>query len=355
LNSLASLTTYTAVLNDRELKFPRIEGFRYMIVMPHALANCPPYAAFFPGQGSQVVGMGKMLSEGSTTAQDVFARAEKQLPFALSSLCFNGPLEALTLTPHAQPAILAVSCAAFFTACREGQMPLPQAAAGHSLGEYSALVAAGSLSLEDAVLLVHKRGCYMQEAVPSGSGKMVAVLGKELEEIESALRLVSDKEVDIANINAPGQVVVSGSVDGVNCFLEVLGRGKFRELQVSAPFHSRLMAPARDALAKDIDALSFTNPVFPVLSNWSAAPLTEASQVQHALKEQVCGRVRWIECTKNALGYLPNALGIEFGEGAVVSGLIKKIAPHVQMHQLGSVESFSALSDLLHIQPSRSS
>ncbi|MCB0332826.1 MAG: ACP S-malonyltransferase, partial [Bdellovibrionales bacterium] len=215
------------------------------------------------------------------------------------------------------------------------------AAAGHSLGEYSALVAAGALSFEDAVQLVHKRGSYMQEAVPVGTGKMVAVLGKEIEEIESALSQV-DGIAEVANINAPGQIVVAGSAEGINAFVKCLENPKVKELPVSAPFHCSLMKPAEEKLAKDLKAISLSPATFPVYANYHAKPLTEPEEIREALRLQVCGRVRWVESMQAAIKDHTPSIGLEFGSGKVLSGLMKRIDRGLTCQSIGSLSDIEA-------------
>ena len=203
------------------------------------------YLALFPGQGSQKVGMGKELSANSEIARHFFDRAQKALGFDLANMCFDGPEDALTSTAIAQPAILTVSSICFELA-KEKKLNIA-CAAGHSLGEYSALVAAEALSFDDAVLLVHKRGRYMQEAVPVGSGKMLAILGKEVKEIEAAIAQLEQGIAQIANDNSPGQVVVAGDNKGIENLQKILAGSKIIELKVSAPFHCALMTAAGNA------------------------------------------------------------------------------------------------------------
>lgn len=281
--------------------------------------------ALFPGQGSQKVGMGKQLFDSHELAQEYFTMADKALGFSLSEICFSGPAEKLTSTAIAQPAILTVSVIAYEIARRDNPQMNIVAAAGHSLGEYSALVAARAISFSDAALLVHKRGRYMQEAVPKGQGAMVAVIGKELSDIESALSKVTTGIAQAANINAPGQVVVAGDIAGIEAFKAALGGGKVIPLDVSAPFHCKLMAPAATALAKDLDALTINKCAFPVYCNFTAQATTEPAQVRQNLKDQVCGRVRWVECMENAITEQNPTSATEFGEGKVLTGLMRKI------------------------------
>ncbi len=287
--------------------------------------------AFFPGQGSQKVGMGKELYEHYEIARSLFAQADEVLGFSLSNACFEGPADRLTLTEIAQPAILTVS-----VACYQLAMANPATAqraivaAGHSLGEYSALVAAGALSFEDAVLLVHKRGKYMQEAVPVGTGKMIAVLGKELPEIDSALGQVPAGEVaEVANINAPGQVVIAGSVAGVNSFVTHLGSAKVIELAVSAPFHCSLMKPAEERLRGDLATITIKPPAFPVVQNFTGQVAKDCEEIRENLARQVCGRVRWVECVqRGTTDFMPTAVW-EYGAGNVLTGLARRIVPEL--------------------------
>lgn len=282
--------------------------------------------ACFPGQGSQKVGMGKDLKDSSELARELFYKADKALGFELSKICFEGPQDRLTNTDIAQPAILLTSVISYKLIESRVKSQIV-CAAGHSLGEYSALVASNSISLEDAVLLVHKRGCYMQEAVPAGEGKMVAILGKEVSEIQDAINKVSKGVAAIANINAPGQVVIAGNINGVDEAINNLSAAKVISLQVSAPFHCSLMKPAEISLSKDLDALSIKEPEYPIIANVTAQATTSVEQIRALLKEQVCAPVRWVESVQYGIEkYMPNTL-MEFGAGNVLTGLSKRIAP----------------------------
>jgi len=297
--------------------------------------GAPRIFAMFPGQGSQKVGMGKELSEKTSLARELFDIADTRLGFSLSKLCFEGPEQDLILTKHAQPAILLVSVATYLLTAERFDTVV---AAGHSLGEYSALVAAGALEIGDAVELVHKRGIYMQEAVPAGVGKMVAVLGKEVVEIEDALAKVTGGVAEIANINAPGQIVVSGTKEGVDEFVSLLGGAKVVELAVSAPFHSSLMKQAEEKLAKDLQAVRIERPRFPVISNITARPVIEPEEIRTNLIRQVCGRVRWTESVEYVAAEVEIAGAVEFGAGATLTGLVKRTTTKFKGHSCDSAE-----------------
>ncbi len=302
--------------------------------------------ALFPGQGSQKVGMGRQLFEQYDIAKELFAKADEALGFSLSQICFEGPADKLTLTEITQPAILTVSTICFRLAQMQPQAGAHTivAAAGHSLGEYSALVAADAMSFEDAVRLVNKRGRYMQEAVPVGTGRMVAVLGKEVAEIQAAITANTAGVSEIANINAPGQIVVAGSIEGIAGFVEKLGTAKVIDLPVSAPFHCSLMKPAEERLRLDLANITISTPKFPVYQNFTASFTNDPDQIRENLALQVCGRVRWVECVDNALKEKTPEAVWEYGAGNVLTGLVKRINSGVARVNIDSPESLASMA-----------
>jgi [acyl-carrier-protein] S-malonyltransferase len=277
-------------------------------------------AYLFPGQGSQVVGMGRDLYEHSPEARALFDRADSVLGYAISKVCFEGPEDELRLTQNTQPALLVVSTAACALLGRD-----PAVAAGHSLGEYSALVAAGSLRFEDAVVLVHKRGRYMQDAVPVGAGGMAAVLGVPGGEIERRLAEVRSGVVEIANWNSDDQIVISGDKAAVEEAVAVIKAPRSVLLPVSAPFHSRLMKPAEERLAADLDATAFADPRFPIITNVDARPIRTGEEARDALKRQVSRSVLWTK-SMAVMKELGVEACVECGPGKVLAGLAKRIA-----------------------------
>lgn len=296
--------------------------------------------ALFPGQGSQKIGMGLSLHQNSDIARTLFARADRALGFPLSQICFEGPEENLTSTEITQPAILTVSTICYAVA--SALHPSIVGAAGHSLGEYSALVAADAIDFEDAVTLVHKRGRFMQQAVPAGEGKMVAVLGSDVDTITAALEKVTSGTAQIANDNAPGQIVIAGSRAGVDEFLEHL-KGKAKELAVSAPFHCSLMKSAENSLRRELETLKIRSPRFPVISNFYSRPLSDPEEIRESLALQVCGTVRWVESMQYAQSKFAPDQMMEFGHGTVLTGLLKRIAPEMPRTSVGSLEELSAV------------
>lgn len=312
----------------------------------HAASTTPLVVALFPGQGSQRVGMGKELAERSPLARELFDRADAALGFSLSTLCFEGPGEELTKTEIAQPAILTVSTICY--QLLQEQSPFTLACtAGHSLGEYSALVATNALSFEDAVRLVHHRGQYMQTAVPAGVGKMAAVMGKDIGALEAARAQVTTGVVDIANNNSLGQIVISGDAAAVDELLKLISPVKSIELPVSAPFHCALMQPAADRLRAEIATTTFRHPIAPIIANVTAKPTQSATEIQDLLYHQVCGTVRWVESMQYAATFAPTAQWIEFGYGTTLAGLMKRIEPTIKIAGTQSLEDISGLGAVL--------
>src|SRR5918993_1451999 len=285
-------------------------------------------AFVFPGQGAQKVGMGQSLAEQFPLCRETFAEADAALGESLSALCFGGPEDRLMLTEHTQPAILAVSIAAHRLVESRGLRA--QFAAGHSLGEYSAHVAAGTLSFADALRTVRRRGQYMQEAVPVGEGAMAAILGLEEDGVARACAEVAaetNQVVSPANLNAPGQVVIAGHASAVALAGEKakgLGAKRAIPLAVSAPFHCALMKPAEDRLAPELRALAGQPPQIPVVANVDAEPKRDAAAAIDALVRQVSSPVRWEAVVKRLLAEGVTTF-VELGPGSVLSGLIKKI------------------------------
>jgi [acyl-carrier-protein] S-malonyltransferase len=293
-------------------------------------------AFVFPGQGSQAVGMGRALADAFPESRAVFEEADQALGFALSRLCFEGPEEELRLTANTQPAILASSVAAF--RALEARGLRPQWVAGHSLGEYSALVAAGSLSLADALRTVRRRGEYMQEAVPVGVGAMAAILGLDLAAIESACAEAAQGQVVApANINCPGQVVIAGHKEAVARAIEgCKARGNKRAipLPVSAPFHCALMLPAQERLAADLATLALRDPAVPLVNNVDARVVRSAGECREGLVRQVSGAVRWQQSVE-LLQQQGVTRYVEVGPGTVLTGLVKKIDREAALHAAG--------------------
>jgi [acyl-carrier-protein] S-malonyltransferase len=287
-------------------------------------------AFLFPGQGSQAVGMGRNLAERFPIAAQTFAEADEALGFALSKLIFDGPEEDLKLTENTQPAILTVSVAAWRVLAQHGVHPA--LAAGHSLGEWSAHVAAGTLSFADAVRAVKARGHAMQLAVPPGQGAMAAILALPADQVAEACREAAAETglaVAAANLNSPTQTVISGALAAVERASALAkGRGARRAvmLPVSAPFHCALMQPAQEEVARVLAGLTLSNPSIPVAANVTGRLLTTADAARDALIRQVTGAVRWVDCVQSLIAAAPTHL-IEAGPGKVLCGLLKQIDP----------------------------
>jgi [acyl-carrier-protein] S-malonyltransferase len=304
-------------------------------------------AFVFPGQGAQKVGMGRALAETFDVCRRTFEEADASLGEPLSRLCFEGPEDQLLLTENAQPAILAVSVAA----CRlvEQHGTTAAWAAGHSLGEYSAHVAAGTLSFADALRIVRRRGQYMQQAVPVGEGAMAAVLGLDLDAVEAvcveAAGELGGRVAAPANINAPGQVVIAGHADAVRRAGELAkGKGAKRivALAVSAPFHCALMKPAEDRLAPELRALAARDPRIPVVANVDAEPKRTAGEAIAALIAQVSSPVRWDDIVRRLIAEGVSTF-VELGPGSVLAGLIRKIDRRVSAVSVEGPDGFAEL------------
>lgn len=310
------------------------------------------FAFTFPGQGSQAVGMGRDLAEAYPAARAVFDEVDAALGEKLSALIWEGPAETLTLTANAQPALMAVSLAAMRALEAEGVSVAANATfvAGHSLGEYSALAAAGSLSVADAARLLRRRGQAMQEAVPVGEGAMAALLGLDRETAEGVARDAAEGEVlAVANDNAPGQVVVSGHRAAVERAIELAKeRGARRPmlLPVSAPFHCPLMAPAAAVMAEALAEVALAAPAVPLVANVLAAPISDPNEIRTRLVEQVTGAVRWRESVEWLSANGVDCV-VEIGSGKVLTGLAKRIDSGLQGTAVNTPQDVQALAERL--------
>jgi [acyl-carrier-protein] S-malonyltransferase len=307
-------------------------------------------AFVFPGQGAQAVGMGRGLVESFPICRATFDEADAALGFPLSQIIFDGPAERLTLTEIAQPAILTVSVAA----CRllEHRGIRPSIVAGHSLGEYSAHVAAGTFSFADAVRTVHHRGRFMQEAVPAGEGAMAAILGLDEDGVRAACaEAAGDEVVSPANFNSPGQIVIAGHAAAVaRAGEQAKARGAKRviALQVSAPFHCALMRPAEERLAPELRQLAVRDPRVPVVANVDAEPKRDADAAIAALIRQVSAPVRWEDCVRRLASEGVTAY-VEVGPGTVLSGLIRKIARDATVVNLDQPAGLAAVEGIVTV------
>lgn len=283
-------------------------------------------AFVFPGQGAQKVGMGKDFYDNYDVAKKMFKEADEALGYSIMKMCFEGPEEDLKLTANTQPAILTISCIANEILKENGIQP--EIAGGHSLGEYSALVAAGVLNFQDAVALVHKRGSYMQEAVPVGEGGMAAIIGVDRDKIVEVCQQVSaESPVQAVNFNCPGQIVIAGATKGVELAVEELkaaGAKKAVILPVSAPFHSTLMKPAAEKLAVELDKVTISDAKIPVVANVSAEILTKAEDIKASLVAQAASPVLWEDCVARMKEFGADVL-LEAGPGKTLCGFNRRI------------------------------
>lgn len=302
-------------------------------------------AFLFPGQGSQFAGMGRSLAENFQAARQCFQQADDALGFSLSKLCFEGPEEDLKLTENTQPALVAVSVAAWQVL--RAEIGAPDYVAGHSLGEYSALVAAGSLDFSDALRIVRKRGQYMQEAVPAGVGAMAALLKLPAGKINAILADAAQGEiVTVANFNSPDQIVIAGHRGAVERAMELAkaaGAKRAIALPVSAPFHCPLMQPAQQRLRADLDAVQFRDLKIPLINNWQATEVRTGEEAREGLYRQIPSSVRWVQSMERLA-----ANGVdrwfEVGAGAVLAGLLRSIVPGSKCISFGEAKDLEKLS-----------
>ena len=304
-------------------------------------------ALLFPGQGSQAVGMGRDVFDASPAARAVFEAADRALGFSISKLCFEGPEDELRRTEIQQPAIVTTSLA-LLRAVEEKLLLAPRFVAGHSLGEYSALVAAGALSLEDAVVLVNKRGRFMQEAVPAGKGAMAALMGLDPAGVDEACKAAAAETglvVSPANYNSSQQIVIAGDASGVERAIAIAkerGAKRAVPLPVSAPFHCALMRPAAERLAVELARVKFLDPRVPVVTNVEAAPNSSGARIPALLAQQVTAPVRFIESVKQ-LAALGVTRVIEIGPGSVLTGLVARIERGIERANVSSLEEVQAV------------
>lgn len=303
-------------------------------------------AFVFPGQGAQKVGMGKDFYDNYDVAKKMFKEADEALGYSIMKMCFEGPEENLKLTANTQPAILTISCIANEILKENGIQP--EITGGHSLGEYSALVAAGVLNFQDAVALVHKRGSYMQEAVPVGEGGMAAIIGVDRDKIVEVCQQVSAESlVQAVNFNCPGQIVIAGATKGVGLAVEELkaaGAKKAVILPVSAPFHSTLMKPAAEKLAVELDKVTISDAKIPVVANVSAEILTKAEDIKASLVAQAASPVLWEDCVARMKEFGADLL-LEAGPGKTLCGFNRRIDKTIKSLNVEDVASLEKSLD----------
>ena len=296
-------------------------------------------AILFPGQGSQVVGMGSEFYNNFDIVKKIFQEADDKLNYKISKIILEGPDDELKLTKNTQPAILTVSYSIFSVLKKEFDFNYTKFFAGHSLGEYSALVCSESLDFNDALYLLYERGKSMQEAVPVGKGSMIAVLGSKINELNDFIKAVKTEGVcEIANDNAEGQTIISGDIESVNLLQNILKENKikFIPLNVSAPFHCSLMSPAADKMKDKINSVDFKKPIFDIVCNVTSKPENKPEDIKRLLIEQICSTVRWRESIINISNGNVNNF-IEIGPGKVLSGMVKRTVKNINCFSINSI------------------
>jgi [acyl-carrier-protein] S-malonyltransferase len=306
-------------------------------------------AILFPGQGSQIVGMGSEFYNNFKDVKEIFEKADDKLNYKISKIILEGPEDQLKLTQNTQPAILIVSYAIFYVLKKEFNFDFKSTKffAGHSLGEYSALVCAGSLEFNDALFLLFERGKSMQEAVPVGKGSMIAVLGSKIEELNNLIKEVKIKGVcEIANDNAEGQTIISGDIESINLLQNILkeNKKKYIPLNVSAPFHCSLMNPAATKMKEKINSVDFKKPIIDVVCNVTSKPENNPENIKRLLIEQICSTVRWRESIIHMSKANVNNF-VEIGPGKVLSGMVKRTVKNINCFSINSINDMKKIID----------